>query len=145
MITYTLNILEWVREWKGGGIVLNGKKKVSFSMLLDRISSVILCADEAKSIYRILYTHLTLLGNTRVRTREELMSILLSFLVLKRSTNHNSLLSYTWKGIGRDAEQRASDSTLSNSLFISSIYHQIELFPPSLQTMLVYLAMIIFS
>ena len=34
--------------------MLNGKKKVSFSMLLDRISSVILCADEAKSIYRIL-------------------------------------------------------------------------------------------
>ena len=47
--------------------MLNGKKKVSFSMLLDRISCVILCADEAKSIYRILCTHLTLLGYTRVK------------------------------------------------------------------------------
>ena len=36
-------------------------------MLLDRISSVILCADEAKSIYRILCTHLTLLGYTRAK------------------------------------------------------------------------------
>ena len=33
-------------------------------MLLDRISSVILCADEAKSIYRILSTHLTLFKHT---------------------------------------------------------------------------------
>ena len=68
--------------------MLNGKKKVSFSMLLDRISSVILCADEAKSIYRILYTHLTLLGYTHVGFWEEFFAFDLLSFPAKRSTNH---------------------------------------------------------
>ena len=69
--------------------MLNGKKKVSFSMLLDRISSVILCADEAKSIYRILsYPFDTLRLHTRVELWEEFMAFLELFFSHKCSTNH---------------------------------------------------------
>ena len=128
MITYTLNTLQWAREWKGGGTVLNSKKKVSFSMLLDRIR-VWLCRWSKIYISNSLYPF------------DSLMIHMWDALggAYEEGTNYfRTLCVHPLKSCGLFKAtltlaiivNKEHQFHMSNLLFISSIYHQIELFPP---------------